>query len=261
MKKFLINLINEAGNILREAFYTKNSLVNHKGNIDLVTDTDLKLENFITSQIKKRYPDDLIIAEEKYSLIKNAKRIWIIDPLDGTTNFVHRFPFVNISIALEIDNEIRFGAVYNPIFNELFFAEKHHGAFLNGSKITVSNNNEISNCIVATGFPYDRWEKGDYYIKEFLAFTKTTQGVRRTGSAAIDLCYVAAGRFDGFFERKLKPWDMAAGSLIVSEAGGKITKFNGNSWHYTNDTIIASNGRIHNKMVNILANAHKGNIK
>ncbi len=257
MEIFLKQLIKDAGEILKEGFFKQTSQVRHKGNIDLVTDTDLKLEEFITERIKENYPNDLIVAEENHFLIKSAFRRWIIDPLDGTTNFVHRFPFVNISIAVEEEDKIVLGAVYNPIFNEFFFAELGKGAFLNENKISVSANSEISNCIVATGFPYDRWEKGDFYIKEFLAFTKTTQGVRRTGSAALDLCYVAAGRFDGFFERKLKPWDMAAGSLIVKEAGGRITKFDGDNWHYSDDTIVASNGFIHDKMIDILANAHE----
>ena len=257
MEKFLKNLIQEAGEILKEAFYKRNSQVSHKGDIDLVTDTDLKLEKFITEQILNAYPKDAVIAEENRFKLKDAKRKWIIDPLDGTTNFVHRFPFVNISIGVEINGKMHYGAVFNPIFNELFFAEYNKGAYLNGRQIHVSQNTMLKDCIVATGFPYDRWQRGDYYIKEFLAFTKTTQGVRRTGSAAIDLCYVAIGRFDGFFERKLKPWDMAAGSLIVSEAGGKITQFKGESWHYTNDTIVASNGLIHTKMIETLSKAHK----
>jgi len=257
METFLKTLIKQAGEILREAFYKKTSQIKHKGNIDLVTDTDIKLEKFITDTILHRFPDDAVIAEENHFEIKEAKRKWIIDPLDGTTNFVHRFPFVNISIGIEEDEQMKYAAVFNPIFNELFYAEKGKGAFLNDKiKLAVSETNKISNCIVATGFPYDRWQRGDYYIKEFLAFTKTTQGVRRTGSAAIDLCYVAAGRFDGFFERKLKPWDMAAGSLIVSEAGGKISKYNGDKWHYTNDTIVASNGKIHSKMIELIQNAH-----
>ena len=256
MEKFIKLLIKDAGAILKEAYYSDISQVHYKGNIDMVTETDIRLENFINKAIIKKFPQDIIISEETNFEMKHGKRRWIIDPLDGTTNFVHKMPFVNISIALEINGEIRFGAVYNPILNELFYAEKDKGSFLNDTKISVSNNTELRNCLVATGFPYDRWERGDYYIKEFLSFTKTTQGVRRMGAAAIDLCYVAAGRLDGFFERQLKPWDMAAGSLMVLEAGGKISKYNGENWSCNDDTIIASNGSIHSNMVDILQNAH-----
>lgn len=256
MEKFIKKLIKNAGYILKKAYYEKSSNVHHKGDIDMVTETDLELESFITKTITEKFPNDIIISEETHFEMKTGKRRWIIDPLDGTTNFVHRLPLVNISIALEIDGEIKFGAVYNPILNELFYAEKDNGAFLNDEKISVSQNSEIKNCLVATGFPYDRWKKGDYYIKEFLAFTKTTQGVRRMGAAAIDLCYVACGRLDGFFERQLKPWDMAAGSLMVLEAGGSITRFDGGEWNCADETIIASNGIIHKNMADILQKAH-----
>ena len=256
MENFIKSLIRDAGLILKKAYYEKSSNVRHKGNIDMVTETDLQLETFITKAISDKFPDDVIISEETHFEMQEGNRRWIIDPLDGTTNFVHRLPLVNISIGLEIDGEIRFGAVYNPIFDELFYAEKGKGAFLNDKKISVSQNAKLKDSLVATGFPYDRWEKGDYYIKEFLAFTKTTHGVRRMGAAAIDLCYVAAGRLDGFFERELKPWDMAAGSLMILEAGGKISKFNGEKWICTDKTIVASNGKIHDKMVEVLQKAH-----
>jgi len=153
--------------------------------------------------------------------------------------------------------EIVLAVVYIPFFNELFWAEKNKGAYLNNKEIHISCTKEISQSLIATGFPYDRWQDGNFYIKEYAAFMKRSQGVRRAGAAVIDLCYTACGRLDGFFERKLKPWDTAAGSLIVKEAGGKVSDYSGNGRHYTDSTIIASNQYIHNQMIDILANAHR----
>ena len=256
MLDFLKKLALTAGDIIKEGYFSEHTQIKHKGNIDLITETDLKSENYLTSEILKHFPDDLILAEENFSKTKTAERIWIIDPLDGTTNFAHKFPVFAVSIALQINGEITFAAVYNPISDELFFAEKNKGAFLNNKKIFVSSQKSISQSLVATGFPYDRWQTGDFYIKEYLAFMKKCQGVRRVGAASLDLCCVASGRFDGFFERKLKPWDTAAGSLILTEAGGKISQFGGEKWNAFNDTIVASNGKIHKSMIEILAGAH-----
>ena len=245
----------EAGEIIRCAYYKPETHIEYKGDIDILTETDLQCEEHITKRILELFPNDTILTEESKQKIGTTNRKWIIDPLDGTTNFSHRFPFCAVSIGLEIDGEIKYGIVFNPIFNELFYAVKNKGSFLNEKKICVSDNSEIKNCLIGTGFPYDRWQKGDYYIKQYLAFMKRCQGVRRAGAAAIDLCYVACGRLDGFFENKLKPWDMAAGSLIITEADGNITQFNGEDWYYSNDTILASNGKIHKKMIEILRRA------
>lgn len=252
MLEFIKSIAGQAGDIIKAGYQRQKNQVSHKGNIDLVTDIDLKSEDFLVKAIKDKYPSHSIITEEKDNLITESNHRWVIDPLDGTTNFSHHYPFCAVSIALEIDNRVEYAVVYNPIFSELFWSQRGKGAFLNGKKINVSQTVKISNSLVATGFPYDRWEKGDIYIKEFLAFMKRTQGVRRAGAAAIDLCYTAAGRLDGFFERKLKPWDMAAGSLILAEAGGKISRYDGSDWHYNDDTIVASNQKIHNKMIDIL---------
>ena len=256
MMGFMQQLALDTGKILREAFNQSESKIRHKGEIDIVTETDLECEELIVSRIRGKFPADGILTEEQDTVKSASGRRWIIDPLDGTTNFSHRFPFCAVSISLEIDGEIKYGVVYAPILDELFLAEKGKGAFLNEKKIQVSKTDKISNCLVATGFPYDRWQKADFYIKEFLAFTKRTQGVRRAGAAAIDLCYVACGRLDGFFERKLKPWDVAAGNLIIKEAGGKITQFDGADWQITEQTILASNGIIHDEMIGILGRAH-----
>ncbi len=249
-------LVLEAGELIHQAYYNKEPEFDHKGDIDLVTETDLQSEELILKRIRENFPGDGILTEEQTMINPDAARRWIIDPLDGTTNFSHRFPFCAVSIGLEIDGKMQLGVVNAPILKELFWAEKGKGAFLNGKQIHVSQTAKISNSLVATGFPYDRWQKADFYIKEFLAFTRTTQGVRRAGAAAIDLCYLACGRLDGFFERKLKPWDMAAGSLIIKESGGKITQFDGANWQYSDPTILASNGMIHDEMIEILAKAH-----
>ncbi len=252
MLEFIKKIALEAGEIIRHAYYKPETHIEYKGDIDILTETDLQCEEHIIKRILDRFPNDTILTEESKLSIGTTTQKWIIDPLDGTTNFSHRFPFCAVSIGLEIDGEMKYGVVLNPIFNELFYAEKNKGSFLNERKIHISDNLEIKNCLIGTGFPYDRWQKGDYYIKQYLAFMKCCQGVRRAGAAAIDLCYVACGRLDGFFERKLKPWDMAAGSLIITEAGGKITEFDGKHWHYSNDTFLASNGKIHEKMIEIL---------
>jgi len=253
----MIDLASEAGKIIKKGYLLKESKLKHKGAIDLVTETDLSSEMFIKNEIRRHFPDDLILAEETANIRRTAERIWIIDPLDGTTNFVHKFPVFAVSIGLQIGSEIRFGSVYNPVSEEMFFAEKGKGAFLNGEKISVSATEQISDSLIATGFPYDRWQKGDFYVVEYLAFMKKCQGVRRVGAASLDLCFAASGRLDGFFERKLKPWDMAAGSVILSEAGGVITDFNGKKWNPFAETIVASNGKIHRQMIEILASAHE----
>ncbi|KQC11406.1 MAG: hypothetical protein APR54_10940 [Candidatus Cloacimonas sp. SDB] len=258
MLETIKKIIKQAGKIAIAGYHASSKVIHHKGATDIVTQTDLKIEDFIRSQILQYYPDHDLLMEETDNELKKSNHLWIIDPLDGTTNFAHKFPFFAISIAYE-ENQIRqLAAVYIPFFQELFWAEKDMGAYLNGRKIQVSETAEISQSLIATGFPYDRWQKGDYYLQEFAAFMKRAQGIRRAGAAAIDLCYTACGRLDGFFERKLKPWDTAAGSLIVREAGGKVTNYSGDLQHYTEDTIIASNGIIHQNMLDILSQVNQG---
>ncbi len=252
MIEFMEEIAGEAGDIISKGFDSDRKNISFKGRIDIVTEIDLQSEMLLKKRISEKFPMDNIISEETSSGYIFGNRNWIIDPLDGTTNFSHNFPVCAVSIGLEIDGIISYGVIYNPILDELFSAEKGKGAYFNGREIHISKTGKISESLIATGFPYDRWEKGDFYIKEYLAFMKRCQGVRRVGAAAIDLCYVACGRLDGFFERKLKPWDMAAGSLIVKEAGGKISQFNGEKWHYLNDTVIASNGKIHREMIGVL---------
>ena len=254
---YLIGLAKEAGYIIIDGYNSPTSEVRNKGDIDLLTETDIRSEKYITEKIRKDFPLDDIMTEEEDFGSTLSNRTWIIDPLDGTTNFTHRFPFVAVSIGLEIDKEIRFAVVFNPLLDELFYAEKGKGAYLNGKAVFTSTIDSLSNSLIATGFPYDRWQKGDFYIKEYLAFMKRCQGVRRAGAAALDLCYCACGRLDGFFERKLQPWDTAAGSLILLEAGGMLTDFEDKTWNCREKTILASNGIIHDQMLDVLKQAHR----
>ncbi|MBI3604992.1 MAG: inositol monophosphatase [Nitrospirae bacterium] len=177
---------------------------------------------------------------------------WIIDPLDGTTNYVHGFPFFCVSIGLEYDGAVILGVVYDPFRNDLFYASKGTGAFLNGQPIRVSKENELRRSLLVTGFPYDFRENPGQIFSHFFQLSQASQGVRRTGSAALDLCYLAAGYFDGFWELNLSPWDVAAGSLIVEEAGGRVSGFNGEALSIYSKNILASNGQIHSQMAELL---------
>ncbi|MFQ6618531.1 MAG: inositol monophosphatase family protein, partial [Fidelibacterota bacterium] len=193
-----------------------------------------------------------IFAEEGTKKPSLSPYTWIIDPLDGTTNFVHTYPFICISIALQHKDEIVLGVIYDPLRDELFHAEKGEGTYLNEEKITVTENRKLKNSLFAMGFPYELGEEFNNTLKLFKAFVINGQGVRRDGSAALDLCYVAAGRVDGFWEYSLAPWDMAAGSLIVLEAGGKVTDMSGGKFSIYNPQIVASNSLIHEEMLELI---------
>lgn len=223
--------------------------VRYKGAIDLVTDLDRQSEDRIVRTIRKRYPDHRLIAEEGHLLEGSSDYRWIIDPLDGTTNYAHGFPFYCISIALEHEGEMLLGVVYDPVRPELFVAEKGRGATLNGRPIRVSSKGSMAESLLVTGFAYDVRVSQENNIDHFVRFSHLSQGIRRTGSAALDLCYVACGRFDGFWELKLNPWDVAAGSLIVREAGGEVSSFSGGPFRIHAKEILATNGKIHAEMV------------
>ena len=226
--------------------------IDYKGAIDLVTAVDRLSEKRIVEVLQGKFPNHSILAEEETNLVngQNSHR-WIIDPLDGTTNFAHSYPHFCVSIALEREGEIVLGLVYDPVRKECFRAIRHHGATLNGSGIRVSRVRELDKSLLATGFPYDRREHADFYLKFFKAFMTRCQGIRRNGSAALDLCYVACGRADGFWELKLRPWDTAAGALVVQEAGGKLSDFSGRQFSVWGQETLASNGAIHDEMVSI----------
>ncbi len=241
----------EAGEFLHRNL-GKQTSVSYKGEIDLVTEMDKKAQELIIKKLSSFFPSHDFMAEEDFSKIKGSDYRWIIDPLDGTTNYAHGLPIYCISIALEEKKEIVLGIVFFPPSSEIFSASKKRGAFLNGKKLCVSNTKRLERSLIATGFPYDVRTSPQNNINHFNHFVTKAQAIRRCGSAALDLCYVACGRFDGFWELKLNPWDVAAGALIVEEAGGKVTDFKGNDFDLYGQEILASNGNIHKEMVQVL---------
>jgi myo-inositol-1(or 4)-monophosphatase len=222
----LERLAREAGAILREG-YNKEHQVSYKGVIDLVTEIDHASESFLIKEIQTRFPDSHILAEESGETKGVNEGIWYIDPLDGTVNYSHHIPVFCVSIAYALNASVKLGAVYDPLRDEMFSAERGKGAFLNGKPIHASNTTELQKSLLVTGFPYDTWNTEKDNFRNFEKLAKLTQGVRRLGSAALDGCYVAAGRFDGFWELTLKPWDIAAAGLIAEEAGARVTAMNG----------------------------------
>ncbi|MBI5235262.1 MAG: inositol monophosphatase [Deltaproteobacteria bacterium] len=255
IKNTALHAAKTAGLLLREKIGAKRR-IEHKGAIDLVTEMDKRSEALIIREIKKKYPDHGIMAEESASLTATAKHgcRWIIDPLDGTTNYAHGLPVFCVSIGFEKAGKIIFGVVYNPMLDEMFVAEKGRGARLNGKKIKVSAIGSLDSSLLATGFPYDIRTTKKNNLDHFKAFAVRAQAIRRAGAAALDLCYVACSRFDGFWELKLKPWDTAAASMIVKEAGGRVTGFAGGRFSIYGDECLASNGLIHHDMMNVLKN-------
>ncbi len=249
--EFAIRCARESGNIQRR-YFGKKIGIHHKGVIDLVTDVDLACQEKIIGLIKDAFPDDDIISEEKKNYYVGDKNRWIIDPLDGTTNYAHGYPFFCTSIAYEEKGIITTGVVYSPILRELFYCRKGQGAFYNKKRIKVSSIGDLKQALLSTGFPYDLSTSEKNNIDNFIAFLYEAQAIRRDGSAALNLCYLACGRFDGFWELKLNPWDMAAGFLMVEEAGGMVTDFRGNAFSIYGDDIIASNGLIHKDMLYVL---------
>ncbi len=246
-----ITVAKESGEIQR-VHYVQSHHVEYKGEFNPVTEVDKICEDVIVRKILNNFPDHDILAEERPFTGKRSTFRWIIDPIDGTTNYFHRFPFFCVSIALEVEGEIKIGVVYNPILDELFIAEKGRGAYLNGHRINVSRVDDLKKSFLATGFPYDVHGNVDFYLRYFRQFLGRSFAIRRPGSAAIDLCYLAAGRFDGFWELKLHPWDMAAGCLMITEAGGKVTDFKGEPFSIYSEEILASNGLIHEQMIQVI---------
>jgi myo-inositol-1(or 4)-monophosphatase len=224
-----------------------------KGDKNLVTEVDRESERIIVGSLLERFPGHDILAEEGEYPSAGSRFRWIIDPLDGTTNYAHGFPWFCASIALEHDGRLVAGAIYNPMTDELFTALLGEGAFLNGRRLRVSARTPVANALLGTGFPYDCATDPANNFANFIAFQKGARGVRRAGAAALDLAYVAAGRLDGFWELKLKPWDVAAGALMVREAGGRVSAFDGSPYDIHNDRILASNGLIHDEMAAMLA--------
>jgi myo-inositol-1(or 4)-monophosphatase len=244
----LERLARQAGGILH-AGYQKEHQVAYKGVIDLVTEVDRQSEDYLLGEIRKSFPDHHILAEESGGT-RGGERQWYIDPLDGTVNYAHHIPIFCVSIAYASNGTMKLAAVYDPMRDEMFTAERGKGAHLNGRPLHVSDAIELQKSLLVTGFPYDAWDSEFDNFGNFVKFAKLTQGVRRLGSAALDLCYVAAGRFDGFWELSLSPWDVAAGGLICEEAGGRVTNVYGEADYVSPpQSIVATTPGIHARML------------
>lgn len=226
--------------------------IDKKGAIDIVTEVDLEVERTFRAMVAERFPDHDVLAEELGGESTGASHRWVFDPLDGTTNYAHGLPIFCASLALEIDGEAAVAAVYDPTRRELFTAERGIGAWLNGEPLRVSNTAVLLDALLVTGFPYTVQQEPERYLDLFQAFITRARAVRRLGSAAIDLCYVAAGRMDAFWEEHLKPWDTRAGALIVEEAGGRVTGMDGGAWLPANGHILATNGALHADMLEVI---------
>ena len=227
--------------------------VEKKGAIDLVTEVDLEVERMFRALIAERFPDHDVLAEEMDVASRGARHRWVFDPLDGTTNFAHGVPIFCASLALEIDGRPAVAAVYDPNRKELFTAEAGSGSWLNGEPLRVSSNATMIESMLVTGFPYNVHEKAEEFVKVFAQVLKTARAIRRLGSAAIDICWVAAGRMDGFWEASLKPWDTRAAALILEEAGGRVTAMDGGEWDAYAGDIVATNGLIHDEVLRIIS--------
>lgn len=237
--------------MLREGMAAERNIF-FKGKVDLVTDLDRLAQKAIYERLARAFPEHGFLAEEELSRQPESDFLWIIDPLDGTTNYAHRFPIFCVSIALRHRERIVLGLVYDPMREEMFEAVTGRGARLNGEPIRVSQVNTLDHSLLATGFPYDVRESPVNNVDHFNDFVVRAQAIRRCGSAALDLCYVACGRFDGFWELKLKPWDVAAGAIIVEEAGGRLSDFEGKKFAVDCQEVLATNGLIHDEMVQVL---------
>jgi myo-inositol-1(or 4)-monophosphatase len=250
LKTTLLKATQAGAKVLQE-YFNGTFTISHKSTVnDLVTEADKAAETAIINVIREDYPGHQILSEEAGEIKMDSSVKWIIDPIDGTVNFAHGIPLCCVSIGVEQDGEMILGAVYNPLMNELFFAQKGFGATLNDRRISVSGKTNMSNAFMVTGFPY-LWEEGqpNHALATLERFIKQGLPVRRLGSAAIDLCWVACGRFDAFWEHHLNAWDSAAGYLIVQEAGGRVTDFSGNTYSPYQKQILATNGHLHNDLL------------
>jgi len=252
MKKTLLKAIHEAGKILVDNFNSDFRIESKDIISNLVTEIDKKSEAKIIEVIRNDFPEHNILSEEIGALNTESDIKWIIDPIDGTINYAHAIPICCVSIGVEKEGEIVMGAVFNPFGNELFFAEKGNGAFLNDNRIRVSAESLLAKSLLVTGFPYNTGNNPNKPVDVFAAIVNKDLPVRRLGSAALDICWTACGRFDGFWEYNLNAWDVAAGYLILLEAGGKVTDFNGGKYSVYNREILASNGLIHEQLLNII---------
>ena len=245
----LTTLVRKAGDILRECF-GQHFQVNYKGVIDPVTEADRRSEQLILGYIHQHFPADTIVAEEHGEIIGNTGRIWYIDPLDGTVNYMHGIPIYSVSIAYTVEGEPQLGVVYDPSRDDCFCAEASKGAWLNDQPIHPAYTADLDQALLVTGFPYDIRTNPQTNLDHYAHFALHSQGVRRLGSAALDLCYVACGRFDGYWELRLKPWDVAAGALIAREAGAVVTNLSGGSDFMSEpQSVVVANPRLHPLML------------
>lgn len=252
-KEVMFEAVEESSKILMDYFDTKFEIGRKKFYNDLVTEVDKKSEAKIIEVIHKYFPEHNVLAEEGGDQHKKSDFVWIVDPIDGTVNYAHALPIFCVSIALEIKGEIALGIVYNPVSGEKFFAEKGKGAYYNDKKISVSDTENLKDGFLVTGFAYGLDVKDDHSLEHFVNFVKMGLPVRRLGSAAMDICYVACGKFDAFWEFNLHAWDVAAAYLILLEAGGRVTDFTGGNYSVYDKQILASNGRnIHDEMISEL---------
>jgi len=250
---YVEDLARQSGAILR-AGYDQEHQVGYKGVIDLVTEVDHQSEELLLREIQQDFPDHHIFSEESGVIQGSDEHIWYIDPLDGTVNYAHHVPIFCVSIAYAFHGTLTLGAVYDPMRDEMFLAERGKGASLNGRPLHVSSATELQKSLLVTGFPYNAWNTPQDNFDNFVRFGKISRGVRRLGSAALDLCYVAAGRFDGFWEMALNPWDVAAGALIAEEAGGRVTSVAGEADYITSpQSVLACTPGIHARMIEELS--------
>ncbi len=246
-----VEIARESGALLAELF-TQPLEITYKRRSDLVTVADRRSEALIVERLRRNFPDHGIVAEEGGGQAGSSDYCWYVDPLDGTTNFAHGFPVFCVTLGLAFRGEVIAGVVYDPTRNDLYTAERGSGAYLNEHRLQVSRIEKLSECLVATGFPPFATNH-ELNIQFYFRFTELSHGIRRAGSAALDLCSVAAGRFDAFWELKLNPWDKAAGSLLVTEAGGRMSDIKGRPFDVLGDDVFASNGRVHDQMLEVFA--------
>ncbi len=261
MLDFTIDLARQAGQVLRDYNQQGPGQINTKQSaVDLVTEADLASEQLIMGALRRQFPEHAILSEEAQGSLPAYGPAWAVDPLDGTTNFAHGYPVFAVTLALFVDGVVQLGVTYDPLRDEMFWAERGQGAWCNGRRLRVSNTRALAQSLLATGFQYDRATNPDNNLAEFSYFMPRTRGVRRSGSAALELAWLAAGRLDGFWEKGLNVWDAAAGQVLITEAGGHITTYTGQPWHPTVRNVVASNGvqSLHDALLSGIAVARQG---
>ena len=256
MLTFAINLAHQAGELLRQGHARGvDTIITKQSAVDLVTEVDLASDKLIRESLRDRFPDHAILTEESSGDLPERGSVWVVDPLDGTTNFAHGYPVFSVTIALLVDQEIELGVIYDPLRDETFWAQRGQGAWRNGLRIQVSTTAELGRSLLATGFAYDRASNPDNNLAEFSHFMPKTRGVRRAGSAALELAFTAAGWLDGYWEKDLHVWDTAAGILMVREAGGTATTYSGRPWRPGHRNVVVSNGVLHGILLSGLRHA------